>query len=216
MDKMEDELHGIALKFVAEMGNVKEELRKTANSFFNRLIRDMLGRESDDLRRVELNKVIIKVRGLVEELIDLLADKTIVSALKHIQLLVGEIGDARRMDEVAEKIFNEVKDRAEHYRLKQRVAELESTLKKTEELMRSYAIKIKEALAKDEKYRVVIFLEEEGASDYGKISERLGIPRSRVRKYVKELEDAGMIQVERSRSRHVAKIKEVPWSIKEG
>ncbi|MHA1631984.1 MAG: helix-turn-helix domain-containing protein [Candidatus Freyarchaeota archaeon] len=48
------------------------------------------------------------------------------------------------------------------------------------------------------------------------MSERLGIPRSRVRKYVKELEDAGMIQVERSRSRHVAKIKEVPWSIKEG
>ncbi|GEM_PF-1759708 len=214
MNEYDDSLRGVALRFTAEMSGFKGELKKYTGVFFDKLARELLGGREETFGRAELNKLLIKIEGFVNEVIDDLFDKVIVAALKHMQLLLGEIRDIRKLNETAEKLFKSVRDPAEHYRAMQRIRELEATVEELKKVMRDHCSRLKELLAKDEKYNILAVLDEVGEGSYSEISEKLGVSKAKLMKYVKELEAVGLVEVERSKSPHIVRVKNVPWRLK--
>ncbi|MBS7287573.1 MAG: MarR family transcriptional regulator [Candidatus Freyarchaeota archaeon] len=213
MSEYDDLLHSAALKFVAEMSGLKGDLKKYTGVFFDKLAREVFSGREEMFGRAEFNKLLIKIEGFVDELIDKLSDKVIVAALKHMQLLSCEIRDARRIDEVAEELFRTVKDPAEHYRLVQRARELEARIEAMKKAMGEYESHVKEFLARDEKYRVLVALGEAGGGSYSDLAEKLHVSKAKLMRYVKELEEAGLVEVERSKSPHLVRVKSVPWRL---
>lgn len=211
MSEYDDLLHSAALKFVAEMSGLKGELKKYTGIFFDKLAREVFGGREEMFGRAEFNKLLVKIEGLVDELIDNLSDKVIVAALKHMQLLSGEIKDARRIDEAAEELLRAIKDPAERYRLVQRARELEATVEAMKKAIGEYEARVRDFLARDEKYRVLVALGDAGGGSYSDLAERLGVSKAKLMKYVKELEEAGLVEVERSKSPHLVRVKNIPW-----
>ncbi|MBS7246831.1 MAG: winged helix-turn-helix transcriptional regulator [Candidatus Jordarchaeales archaeon] len=206
-------LHGVALRFTAEMSGFKGELKKYTSVFFDKLAKELLGGRDEVFGRAELNKLLIKIEGFVNELIEELSDKVIVTALKHMQLLLGEVKDVRKLDEVSEELFRSVRDPAERYKAMQRIRELEAVVEELEKEIREHGTRLRELLAKDEKYRVLATLDEAGGGSYSELSEKLGFSKAKLIKYIKELEEAGLVEVERSKSPHFVRVKSVPWRL---
>ncbi|MEM1722148.1 MAG: winged helix-turn-helix transcriptional regulator [Candidatus Jordarchaeales archaeon] len=206
-------LHSTALKFVAEMNDFKDKLRKNLRGFFDRFSRGVLDSGTETFGKTDISKVLLRLESLVDELVSNMADKTIITALKHMQLLLGEVKNVRKLDYAAEELFRAVKDQAEYYSLLQRTKKLEGIMESLKKAVKEHETYLKNLLSRDEKYRVLAALSEVGGGSYAELAEKLGISRTKLKRYVKELEEAGLIEVERSKSSYYVKVKNVPWRL---
>lgn len=213
MSNYDSLLHSTALKFVAEMNDFKDKLRKNVRSFFDRFSREVLDSGAEAFGKADISKVLLKLESLIDELVSNMADKTITTALKHMQLLLGEVRDVRKLDNAAEELFRAVKDQAEYYSLVQRTKKLEEMVELLKKAIKEHETYLKNLLSRDEKYKVLVLLSEIGGGSYTELAEKLGFSKARLKKYIGELEEAGLVEVERSKSSYYVRVKSVPWRL---